>query len=1260
MAITYTPNESGSTPIPFSSGVEQSGLVNKPSEGGSFNNESVGDYASATTSANAAKLAQTAAELAETNAEASEVAALASQTAAANSEIDAQSSEDDAAVSEVNASNSATSSASSATASSTSASGAATSETNAAASKVAALASQTAAATSETNAATSATQASGSATAASGSATVAAASAAAALVSENNSATSETNAATSETNAASSESNALSSKNASATSASNASTSESNASTSASTATTKATQASTSETNAATSATAAALSATAAQTAETAAELAETNAETAETAAELAETHAETAEAAAVVSQTAAAASQASATASAASATTSAAGAASSATDAQSSEDDAATSETNAANSATASASSATASSSSATNAATSATAAATSATSSAASLTTFQGQYVSQATSPSSPTTGDLWFDETASVMKVYNGSAFANAGSSVNGVENSVEHTATAGQTTFTATYDAGFLQVFLNGIRLDAADYTATNGTSVVLGVAAALNDVIFIHSFGTFQLADHYTKSVADATFQAYDADTAKTDVAQTFTADQSHGDNVRAKFGNSDDLQIYHAGTHSYVRDEGTGGLILTSNGPAIYMQKGDSETIAEFGVDGAVKLRHDNVQKFATTSTGVDVTGTVSLNDSDSRVYLSNVGTDNAGIYVRGIGASSTLRNHSTGIHTWEVTGSEKMRISAAGNVGIGTSSPSSALEVNSGTANTVATFKSTDAYALIKFEDSGTSTEMTMGAKDGDMVFRVNASEAIRIDSSGNVGIGTSTPSAALHAKGGSISTPADASAFLANATARLVVNHGNEYGAYVGYANSTNDAIGIQSAKSIGQTGPLSLNPYGGNVGIGTSSPSSALDVAGTVTAAGLVVDGASSSQQITFSRTVSSTGTGKIGSDVSQAMGLWGTDGTKVATFSQNKDISFYEDTGTTAKFFWDASAESLGIGTSSPTAILDVRRGDASGKIAEFHNSTGYGVEIGSSQSEAYIQSGNLQALVLGSHNTERMRIDSSGNVLVGTTSSAPTTGSGFAVQNTGRVFASFDGGYTASLNRSTSDGEILRFRKDGTTVGSIGVASGELFLGSNAGSDAFNIYAGASGHKGLRLGAGFIAPTSNSTSVEDNTTDLGISTARFRNLYLSGGIQLGGTGAANKLDEYEEGTWSPVPLATHNAHLWSVASYSNGSGQYTRIGNVVTFHFQVTIDSTSGSSITNLGINGLPFAAGTTRHSVGNARSQDTGSLYNLESISGSQIGVIRKYDNGNWASGATLPVTFVGTGTYII
>jgi hypothetical protein len=100
---------------------------------------------------------------------------------------------------------------------------------------------------------------------------------------------------------------------------------------------------------------------------------------------------------------------------------------------------------------------------------------------------------------------------------MKVYTGSGFVNAGSSVNGVENSVEHSATAGQTSFTATYDAGYLQVYLNGIRLDASDYTATDGSNVVLDIGATVDDTLFIHSFGTFILADHYSKVASDARF-----------------------------------------------------------------------------------------------------------------------------------------------------------------------------------------------------------------------------------------------------------------------------------------------------------------------------------------------------------------------------------------------------------------------------------------------------------------------------------------------------------------------------------------------------------------------------------------------------------------------------------------------------------------------------------------------------------------------------------------------------------------------
>ena len=120
----------------------------------------------------------------------------------------------------------------------------------------------------------------------------------------------------------------------------------------------------------------------------------------------------------------------------------------------------------------------------------------------------------ISSSAPTSSLTLGDLYFDTTANELKVYKSSGWAAAGSTVNGTSNRFEYTATANQTTFTGSdtnsktlaYDAGFIDVYLNGVKLANADYTATSGTSVVLGTGASANDILMVVAYGTFQLAN----------------------------------------------------------------------------------------------------------------------------------------------------------------------------------------------------------------------------------------------------------------------------------------------------------------------------------------------------------------------------------------------------------------------------------------------------------------------------------------------------------------------------------------------------------------------------------------------------------------------------------------------------------------------------------------------------------------------------------------------------------------------------------
>ena len=378
--------------------------------------------------------------------------------------------------------------------------------------------------------------------------------------------------------------------------------------------------------------------------------------------------------------------------------------------------------------------------------------------------VNSFADTYFISATAPSSPTVGDLWFDTTNDVMKVYSSGGFINAGSAVNGtserqdyVVGTAEGSYTGSTTVFPATYDAGFVDVYLNGVKLMPEDFTATNGTSITLGSAAQTSDTVSIVAYGTFELSNF---SIGDANnvdltgladdqilrynsttsnFEAEDLPTGipdqsthsgkflttdgstaswatvNTDVSgdttpqlggdlDTNNQNINFGDNDKAQFGAGNDLQIYHDGVNSVVGDVNAGNLVLNSNGSEVAIMKAGTEYMGKFSTDGAVELYHDNSKKFETTSTGVDVTGTITTDGFDYRsgsnqtLIIGNSGSYAGGEYGRvmfkegstelaylqwnGTGNEFKLINGINGPLTLGTNNTERLKINGDGSWG--------------------------------------------------------------------------------------------------------------------------------------------------------------------------------------------------------------------------------------------------------------------------------------------------------------------------------------------------------------------------------------------------------------------------------------------------------------------------------------------------------------------------------------------------------------------------------------------------
>ena len=174
------------------------------------------------------------------------------------------------------------------------------------------------------------------------------------------------------------------------------------------------------------------------------------------------------------------------------------------------------------------------------------------------------------------------------------------------------------------------------------------------------------------------------------------------------------DNVKAQFGSSNDLQIYHNGTDSWIQDAGTGNLNIKGNGSFINFLDNSNNLMAYMVPGGAVGLYHNTSKKLETTSTGI-TTRAITL-DTETTAYATNAslsyyGSTN-GVYLNGAGNSGWLRLNASGasndsvshnlfgtsggnFQTFKTNSATRMVISSTGNINIGTDqSPNDKLTV--------------------------------------------------------------------------------------------------------------------------------------------------------------------------------------------------------------------------------------------------------------------------------------------------------------------------------------------------------------------------------------------------------------------------------------------------------------------------------------------------------------------------------------------------------------------------------------
>lgn len=404
------------------------------------------------------------------------------------------------------------------------------------------------------------------------------------------------------------------------------------------------------------------------------------------------------------------------------------------------------------------------------------------------------------------------------------------------------------------------------------------------------------------------------------------------------------------------VQVYSAGT----------GLTLTGT---VFSITSTGVTAASYGSASSVPVLTVNAQGQITSASNSSISISASQITSGT-LSVSQGGTGatslTSGYLVKGNGTSAVSASvvYDTGT-----------------NVGIGTASPGAKLAVASGNVNL------TDLYAL---NWGAQSTYIYGSSSAGNIKLATNNTDRVTVDASGNVGIGTSSPENRFQ-----VSYTSTAPSLSSSAGAGLSLLGSSTLRVNIGSDPSSPFGGWIQATNGGGNSYPISLNPLGGNVGIGTSSPSQRLTVAGNFE---LTTNGPEF-------RMLTSSGYGwRITSDAS---------GTNAGVLAFQTTTNSFTSASERMRI---TSGGNVGIGTTGPGYKLDVsgqsRAYNTASTFAELqvvaqYTGTSAPVVLGQgSDATSYLINLANASLAFGTNSTERMRLDASGNLGIGT--SSPST------------------------------------------------------------------------------------------------------------------------------------------------------------------------------------------------------------------------------------------------------------